>query len=79
MAAPHEKLAQSLAELTKLQGQGARVIRSSQLSRTHRERLIQSGFLAEVLNGWQPAVGTRQMTIPRWTHHKKGASEEAPL
>ncbi|PKO62574.1 MAG: cell filamentation protein Fic [Betaproteobacteria bacterium HGW-Betaproteobacteria-18] len=52
MAAPHEKLAQSLAELAKLQDQGARVIRSSQLSRTHRERLTKSGFLAEVLKGW---------------------------
>jgi hypothetical protein len=52
MAAPHEKLAQSLAELAKLQTQGARVIRSTQLSRTHRERLIKGGFLEEVLKGW---------------------------
>jgi hypothetical protein len=52
MAAPNEKLAQSLAELAKLQDQGARAIRSSQLSRTHRERLIKGGFLEEVLKGW---------------------------
>ncbi len=52
MAAPHEKLAQSLAELAKLQDQGARVIRSSQLSRTHRERLTKGGFLQEVFKGW---------------------------
>ena len=52
MAAPNEKLAQSLAELTKLQTQGARVIRSVQLSRTHRERLIKGGFLEEVFKGW---------------------------
>ena len=52
MAAPNEKLAQSLAELAKLQSQGARVIRSSQLSRTHRERLVKGGFLQEVLKGW---------------------------
>ena len=52
MAAPNEKLAQSLAELVKLQDQGARVIRSSQLSRTHRERLMKSNFLEEVLKGW---------------------------
>lgn len=52
MAAPNEKLAQSLAELAKLQDQGARVIRSSQLSRTHRERLIKGGFLEEVFKGW---------------------------
>ncbi|MDO8264077.1 MAG: hypothetical protein Q7T21_12775, partial [Gallionella sp.] len=52
MAAPHEKLAQSLAELAALQDQGARVIRSSRLSRTHRERLIKGGFLEEVFKGW---------------------------
>ncbi len=52
MAAPHEKLAQSLAVLAKLQDQGARVIRSSQLSRTHRERLTKGGFLQEVFKGW---------------------------
>lgn len=52
MAAPNEKLAQSLAELAKLQAQGARVIRSAQLSRTHRERLMKSGFLDEVFKGW---------------------------
>ena len=52
MAAPNEKLAQSLAELAKLQSQGARVVRSNQLSRTHRERLIKGGFLEEVFKGW---------------------------
>jgi Fic family protein len=52
MAAPNEKLAQSLAELAKLQDQGARVVRSSHLSRTHRERLIKGGFLEEVFKGW---------------------------
>ena len=52
MAAPNEKLAQSLAELAKLQAQGARAIRGSQLTRTHRERLIKSGFLDEVFKGW---------------------------
>ena len=52
MAAPNEKLAQSLAEMAKLQDQGARVIRSNQLSRTHRERLIKGGFLEEVFKGW---------------------------
>lgn len=52
MATPNEKLAQSLAELAQLQSLGARVIRSSQLSRTHRERLVKSGFLQDVLKGW---------------------------
>ena len=45
-------MSQSLAELVKLQDQGARVIRSSQLSRTHWERLIKGGFLGEVFKGW---------------------------
>jgi len=52
MAAPNEKLAQSLAELATLQDQGARVIRSNQLTRTHRERLKKGGFLQEVFKGW---------------------------
>jgi len=52
MASPNEKLAQSLAEMALLQKQGARVIRSSLLSRTHRERLVKAGFLEEVLKGW---------------------------
>ncbi len=52
MATPNEKLAQSLAELAMLQNQGARVIRSAQLSRTHKARLVKSGFLEEVLKGW---------------------------
>jgi hypothetical protein len=52
VVAPNEKLAQSLAELAKLQTQGARVIRSAQLSRTHRERLVKGGFLEEVFKGW---------------------------
>jgi hypothetical protein len=47
-----EKLADSLAELKSLQDQGIAAIRGSQLSRTHRERLQRSGFLAEVMKGW---------------------------
>jgi hypothetical protein len=52
MATPNEKLAQSLSALAKLQNQGARVIRSSQLSRTHLERLVKGGFLDDVIKGW---------------------------
>ncbi len=52
MAAPHEKLAESLAELEKLQAGGRRVFRSDELTRVHRERLLRAGFLQQVVRGW---------------------------
>ncbi len=52
MATPNEKLAASLAQLQKLQKGGKRIVRSAELTRTHRERLIRNGFLREVMNGW---------------------------
>src|SRR5690554_7521584 len=52
MATPSEKLANSLDALKQLQDKGVVAIRSNQLSRTHRERLQQSGFLLEVMKGW---------------------------
>ncbi|OJW54925.1 MAG: cell filamentation protein Fic [Alphaproteobacteria bacterium 41-28] len=52
MAKPSEKLAQSLKILRELQSQGGIVIRSSALSRTHRQRLLSNGFIREVLKGW---------------------------
>lgn len=52
MAAPHEKLADSLELLKALQSQGRRVFRSGELSRTHRDRLVKNGFLAEIIRGW---------------------------
>lgn len=53
MATPNEKLAQSLEELKKLQNdQGFVAIQSSELSRTHLERLIDAGFLLQVMKGW---------------------------
>ena len=52
MASPTEKLAESLEALRALQQNGAITIRSGHLSRTHRERLIESGFLQEVMKGW---------------------------
>lgn len=50
MATPGEKLAASLKVLQQLQT--GNVVRSSSLSRVHRERLIQNGFLLEVVKGW---------------------------
>jgi hypothetical protein len=53
MAAPPEKLAQSLEILRELQtAKGAGAIRAKDLSRTHRERLVANGFLQEVIKGW---------------------------
>jgi len=52
MATPSEKLATSLEVLQALQADGRMAIRSADLSRTHRERLVQNGFLQEVIKGW---------------------------
>jgi hypothetical protein len=52
MATPQERLAESLEALHELQGRGVIAIRSRDLSRTHRERLMNSGFLKEVIKGW---------------------------
>jgi hypothetical protein len=52
MAAPSAKLAESLAVLKTLQDQGRVAIRTGELSRTHRERLLRTGFLRDVMKGW---------------------------
>ena len=52
VATPSEKLADSLAALKTLQDQHVTAIRSEQLSRTHRERLLKNGFIREVIKGW---------------------------
>jgi fido (protein-threonine AMPylation protein) len=53
MATPSERLAQSLEVLHALQNaNGAAALRARDLSRTHRERLVASGFLREVIKGW---------------------------
>jgi hypothetical protein len=53
MATPSEKLAESLEALHTLENaNGTAAIRTRDLSRTHRERLVASGFLREVIKGW---------------------------
>ncbi len=52
MAKPSAKLAESLQALHALQARGTVAIRSADLSRTHRERLLRHGFLQEVIKGW---------------------------
>jgi hypothetical protein len=49
---PSEKLAESLEVLHALQRENVIAIRSSELTRTHRQRLIRNGFLQEVMKGW---------------------------
>ncbi len=52
MAKPHEKLAESLKVLRTLQERGVVAVRSGDLTRTHRERLVKNGFLQKVMKGW---------------------------
>ena len=52
MATPSEKLAESLEVLKKLQDKAIVAVRSTDLSRTHLERLKKNGFLTEVMKGW---------------------------
>jgi hypothetical protein len=66
MAKPQEKLAASLALLEELQREGRRVFRSKELTRTHRERLVQQGYLSEIMKGWllssSPGTGAGDST-----------------
>ena len=45
MAAPQEKLAESLEALRVLQDRGVVAIRAADIKRVHRERLLKNGFL----------------------------------
>jgi len=56
MATPQEKLASSLEALKQLQDKSGMIVRSDDLSRTHRERLVENGFLHEVMRGWYIAT-----------------------
>ena len=52
MATPADKLATSLAILKELQDAGRVALQSSDMTRTHRERLVKAGFIQEVMKGW---------------------------
>ena len=53
MATPQEKLASSLDVLRALQTEnGAAAVRAKDLSRTHKDRLVENGFLVEIMKGW---------------------------
>ena len=69
MALPSEKLAQSLAVLRQVQEtKKSTVIKSSDITRTHLERLTDNGFLMKVLNGWyiQSDPGSRSGDTTAW-------------
>lgn len=67
MAGRHEKLAEALSALKKLQDKGQRVMRSSSLKREYRERLLAAGFLTPIVKkaGTCPAGWMRRLAIPR--------------
>lgn len=52
MSTPQDKLAQSLAVLKQLQDKGIVAIHTKNMTRTHRERLVKTGFIKEVIKGW---------------------------
>lgn len=53
MAKPSELLAISLAELRGITQNGTRsVVKYEELSRVHRRRLQDNGFLVEIMKGW---------------------------
>ena len=68
MPTPNQKLAASMAEFEKLQARGGRVFRSQELSRVHRERLLHTGFLQQVVRGWliSSSPGTTQGDSTPW-------------
>jgi fido (protein-threonine AMPylation protein) len=68
MATPHAKLAESLAALRNLQKDGKRIFQSSEFGRTDRERLLEQGFLREVIKGWLVSTGpnTRLADTTPW-------------
>ena len=69
MASPAERLESSLRPLRKLRRRGIVAIRSTDLSRTHRERLLRNGCLREVLKGWYFATGPEAGMVADTTWH----------
>jgi hypothetical protein len=63
MATVQDKLADSLLVLKQLQNKnGLAVVKSSEVSRTHLERLLNHGFLQEVMKGWY--ISSRPDSVP---------------
>ncbi|MGD8782700.1 MAG: hypothetical protein PVH88_27565 [Ignavibacteria bacterium] len=52
MPTPAEKLAESLEVLRKLQNNnGTAIVKSGDISRTHKDRLLKNGFIRKVMKG----------------------------
>jgi len=62
MASPNEKLAASLDVLRDVQEDVGPVIKSGEISRTHRTRLVKAGYLTDVIKGW--LINTRPSDRP---------------
>lgn len=60
MATPGEKLAESLYVLKRLQDEKIFGIKTSELSRIHRGRLLKNGFIREVAKGWYLSVPSHE-------------------
>ena len=61
MATPSELLAKSLEVMRSVQREG--IIRSSDMPRIHRERLLKAGFLQEIIKGW---LLTKDPALREW-------------
>jgi fido (protein-threonine AMPylation protein) len=68
MPTANQKLAEALDALRKLQADGHRVFQSKQFKRLDRERLLQNGFLQEVILGWviSSSPNTREGDSTPW-------------
>jgi len=68
LAKPHEKLAESLEFLRKMQSGERRVFQSSEFGRVDRERLLRNGFLQPAIKGWlvSSSPGTRDGDSTPW-------------
>lgn len=69
MPSPNQKLAESLEVLADLLKEGARILESSSISRTHRDRLKRAGFVTPVIKGWWMATdpAARPGDTTAWT------------
>ena len=71
MATPSDKLAQSLEALKSLQDQGIKAIRTKNMTRTHRDRLLKNGFIKEVMKDGISHLDLthQQVKVPLGTLH----------
>jgi hypothetical protein len=58
MATPNEKLAESLEVLKEIHEKRKVAIKSTELSRVHRERLLKNGYLKKITKGWYLATSS---------------------